>query len=137
MKKLFTILIMIITIGSYSQVSTISYDSFDSLKKETSSFYNELGNITATLTRYKLVLEIDLDGQGYDYNGVTLNYYYSTPPKLIFDLNTESNVILFDIVGSGYSPIGCIILPSSNTIKLFFDSGGMLIYFGEGIRIII
>lgn len=125
------------SLNIYSQVSTVSYDSFDSLKKETASFYHELGNVTMTLLRYKAVLVIDLDGQGYEYNGLTLNFNYSTPPKLVYDLNTESNLILFDIVGSGYTPIGCIIQPSNNTLKFYYDDGSMLIYFGEGVKIII
>ncbi len=137
MKNLMLTITTMFSLSIYSQVSTVSYDSFDSLKKETSSFYHELGNVTMTLLRYNTVLEIDLDGQGHESNGLTLNFYYSTPPKLIYDLNTESNVILFDIVGSGYTPIGCIIHPSINTFKLFFDDGGMLVYSGEGIKIII
>ena len=88
------ILLCILTNTLYSQVSTISYDS---LNKETNSFYNELGIITITLLKDKVEIVIDLDGQGYEYNGLTLNYKYLTSPKLIYDLNTKTITFTFPI----------------------------------------
>jgi hypothetical protein len=134
MKNLLLIITILFNLNIYSQVSTISYDS---LKRETNSFYHELGIVTITLLKFKAELVLDLDGQGYEYNGLTLNFQYSTLPKLIYDLNSETNIILFDIPGSGYSPIGCMLQPASNTIKFYYDDGSMLMYSGEGVKIII
>lgn len=134
MKNIILLALFTLSFTVNSQISVVSYDS---LKQETYSSYHEIGVVRMTILKFNAEFVLNLDGQGYEYNGLTLNFQYSTLPKLIYDLNSETNIILFDIFGGEQTPIGCMIQPASNTIKFYYEDGSMLMYFGEGIKIII
>lgn len=119
---------LLIQFQSYSQVSTITYDSLDI---ETSSFYDELGSIRVNLFENSIQININLGEEP-----SILNYQFITKPILSYNYNTENYNILFDIKDRN-SPIAGLLDISTNSIMLFFTDGSSLLYIGEGVKIII
>lgn len=133
MKNLLLLLLLNLTIICNSQVATITSDSNN---VETSSFYNERGQIRITFFETKIQLDIQLQGE--EYNSLRLNYELLGLPVLLYNENSQQYNILFDIISKGKDkPIGGLIDPSTNSIMLFYDDGSTLLYIGEGIKIII
>lgn len=132
MRKLILLVLVSLSISSFSQVTTVVTDDYGI---QTNAYYDEFGIITVSLQESITKIEIDLDGGEKDSDDIILKYLIIQGPTLMWNHHSQTYNIVFTLFSIGNNPIGGLIDLQSHSLMLFYSDGSTLLYIGDGVLI--